>query len=198
MRWQILFLLALLAGCERARQDMYDQPRYKPYAASALFADGSSARPTPAGTVAHARGAFADSSGGRAGAQAVRQDLQAEAAPSQPYAVDLPLLRRGQERYSIYCVPCHSPAGDGDGLVVRRGFPAPPSFHSERLRTVADRHLYDVITRGYGIMYPYADRLEPRDRWAVVAYIRALQLSQHADAASLPEPVRARLPGGQP
>jgi mono/diheme cytochrome c family protein len=117
-----------------------------------------------------------------------------------PYPVDIQLLRRGQERFSIYCMPCHSPAGDGDGMVVRRGFPAPPSFHSDRLRAVPDRHIYDVITQGYGIMYPYADRVEPQDRWAIVAYIRALQLSQHAAADELSPAQRARLAsaGGQP
>jgi mono/diheme cytochrome c family protein len=193
-----LLLIGLLAGCERAKQDMYDQPRYKPYAASPLFADGASARPLPSGTVPHARGAFGGSTGGRVGTAEVRQDLQAEAAQAQPYPVDMQLLRRGQERFSIYCVPCHSPAGDGDGMVVRRGFPSPPTFHSERLRAVPDRHLYDVITQGYGIMYPYADRIEPQDRWAVVAYIRALQLSQHAEAAHLPDALRARLPARLP
>jgi mono/diheme cytochrome c family protein len=188
-----LCLPCLLAGCERARQDMYDQPRYKPYAASALFADGASARALPPGAVPHARGQFAGSSSGRAGTAAVLRDQQAEAARQNPYPVDMQLLRRGQQRYTIYCTPCHSPAGDGDGLVVRRGFPAPPSYHTERLRAVPDRHLYDVISHGYGIMYPYADRVEPADRWAIVAYIRALQLSQHAPAASLPPDVRAQL-----
>jgi mono/diheme cytochrome c family protein len=192
-----LLLVGLLAGCERARQDMYDQPRYKPNAASPLFADGASARPLPFGTVPHARGAFAGSSGGRVGTAAVLQDLQAEAAQAMPYPVDMQLLRRGQERFSIYCVPCHSPAGDGDGMVVRRGFPAPPTFHGDRLRTVPDRHIYDVITQGYGIMYPYADRVEPPDRWAIVAYIRALQLSQHAEAATLPDSLRGRLPAAE-
>jgi mono/diheme cytochrome c family protein len=188
-----LGLLLLLSACERAKQDMYDQPRYKTYAASGLFEDGASARPLPPGSVPHARGDFADSSGGRAGAAAVQRDQEAEAAQQNPYPVDQQLLRRGQQRFTIYCTPCHSAAGDGDGLVVRRGFPAPPSYHSDRLRAVSDRHLYDVITHGYGIMYPYADRIEPADRWAVVAYIRALQLSQHADAASLPQDIRDRL-----
>jgi mono/diheme cytochrome c family protein len=180
----------LLAACERAKQDMYDQPRYKPYAASPMFEDGASARPLPPGAVPHARGDFADSSGGRAGTGAVLRDQQAEAAQQNPYPVDLQLLRRGQQRFTIYCTPCHSPA---DGLVVRRGFPAPPSYHIDRLRAAPDRHLYDVITHGYGIMYPYADRVEPADRWAIVAYIRALQLSQHAPVASLPPDLRAQL-----
>lgn len=189
----MLLAMCVLGGCERARQDMYDQPRYKPYAASPLFADGSSARLPPMGTVPHARGAFAGSSGARVGTEAVLRDQQAEAAQAIPYPRDLRLLRRGQERYTIYCTPCHSVAGDGDGRVVRRGFPAPPTYHSERLRAAPDRHLYDVISKGYGIMYPYADRIEPADRWAIVAYIRALQLSQHAQASSLPPDLRARL-----
>jgi mono/diheme cytochrome c family protein len=94
--------------------------------------------------------------------------------------VAMELLRRGQERYNIYCAPCHSPLGDGDGMVARRGFPHPPSYHSDRLRQAPDRHFYDVMTKGYGIMAPYADRVAPEERWAIVAYIRALQLSQYA------------------
>lgn len=189
----MLGCLLLLAGCEGAKQDMYDQPRYKTYAASPLFDDGAAARPPVAGTEARARGAFADSSGGRQGADLVKADVDAERAQTNPYPVDLALLKRGQDRYTIYCMPCHSPAGDGDGLVVRRGFPAPPTFHQDRLRTVADRHFYDVITQGYGVMLPYADRVEPADRWAIIAFIRALQLSQHADAAALPADLRAQL-----
>jgi len=182
-----------LAGCEKAKQDMYDQPRYKTYAPSPLFEDGASARPPVAGTEPRARGAFADSSGGRKGVDLVRRDAQAEDAQTLPYPVDMTLLKRGQDRYMIYCMPCHSPAGDGDGLVVRRGFPPPPTYHQDRLRNAPDRHLYDVIAKGYGVMVPYGDRVEPADRWAIVAYIRALQLSQHAQAAALPAEVRARL-----
>ena len=189
----ILSALLMLAGCERARQDMYDQPRYKPFAASTIFDDGASARTAPEGTQPRARGAFAGSSGGRLGTEAVRTDLLAERAQTNPYPLDLALLRRGQERYTIYCMPCHSPAGDGDGLIVRRGFPPPPSYHQDRLRNAPDRHLYDVIKNGYGVMVPYGDRVEPADRWAIVAYIRALQLSQHAAAAELPGDVRTRL-----
>jgi mono/diheme cytochrome c family protein len=204
-----LFLLApgcllplfLLAGCERAKQDMYDQPRYKPFAASTLFADGAAARMPPEGTQPRARGAFADSTGGRAGAAAVRADIAAEQAQTNPYPVDMRLLERGRGRYMIYCLPCHSPLGDGDGLVVRRGFPAPPTFHQDRLRAAPDRHIYDVITHGYGVMAPYADRVDPADRWAIVAFIRALQLSQHAPVDGLPPALKARLdaqPGAAP
>jgi mono/diheme cytochrome c family protein len=188
-----LSALALLAGCERARQDMYDQPRYKPFAASRMFDDGASARTPPEGTQPRARGAFAGSSGGRVGAAAVEADVLAERAQANPYPVDLALLRRGQERFTIYCMPCHSPAGDGDGLVVRRGFPPPPTYHQDRLRNAPDRHIYDVIKNGYGVMVPYGDRVEPADRWAIVAYIRALQLSQHAPVAELPADDRTRL-----
>ena len=194
MRGLAIMVLALLAaGCERAKQDMYDQPRYRTFAASPMFADGSSARVAPAEAVPFARGPFADSTAGRTGRAVVEGDLAAERAQEMPYPVTMALLKRGQERYTIYCVPCHSVAGDGDGMVVRRGFPAPPTYHSERLRNAPDRHIYDVISQGYGIMYPYADRIEPADRWAVVAYIRALQLSQHAPAADLPPGVRVRL-----
>jgi mono/diheme cytochrome c family protein len=113
-----------------------------------------------------------------------------------PLPITLALLARGRERYDIFCAPCHSPAGDGDGMVARRGFPAPPSYHIERLRRVPDSHLYEVITQGYGVMYPYADRLSPEDRWAIAAYVRALQLSQSAPVGSLDVEDLARLNGG--
>lgn len=104
------------------------------------------------------------------------------------------LLARGQQRFEIYCAPCHGIAGYGDGLIVRRGFPAPPSFHQERLREAPAGHFLAVIANGFGAMFPYGDRVPPGDRWAVVAYIRALQLSQHAEAAALPADVREALP----
>jgi mono/diheme cytochrome c family protein len=100
-------------------------------------------------------------------------------------ALTLALLERGQQRYRIYCTPCHSELGDGNGMVVQRGFPHPPSYHSDRLRQAATQHFYDVITHGYGAMYSFAARVAPDDRWAIAAYIRALQLSQHASGADL-------------
>lgn len=183
-----------LAACEKAKQDMYDQPRYKPMARSSLFEDGTSARPSPEGSVPYAKGRFSGTSSGRLGEDEVERDAAALKAKTIPYPITEQLLRRGQDRYSIYCLPCHSPVGDGDGLITRHGFPHPPSYHTDRLRQAPDRHFFDVMTNGYGIMYSYADRVEPPDRWAIVAYIRTLQLSQHADMQNLPPDVRARLP----
>ncbi|HEX8989786.1 MAG TPA: cytochrome c [Rhodocyclaceae bacterium] len=181
------------AGCERAMHNMYDQPRYKAYAGSPLFADGSSARTPPPGTLAAARGPFAGTTSGRLGGEDADRDEAALAAPAMPYPVTRELLARGQERFGIYCVPCHSPAGDGDGLVARRGFPHPPSYHIDRLRNAPDRHLFEVIGGGYGVMPSYGDVVAPPDRWAIVAYIRALQLSQWARADALPGDARQRL-----
>ena len=103
-----------------------------------------------------------------------------------PMQVTPELLQRGRERYDIYCAVCHGATGEGNGEIVQRGFPAPPTYHSERLRNAPIGHFYDVITSGYGVMYSYASRVEPNDRWAIAAYIRALQLSQHASAGDLP------------
>ena len=167
-----------LAGCEKLARNMYDGAKEKPLRPSAAFDDGSSSRPRVEGTVEHARGILAGTSSGRVGREAEDRRLAAERASAIPYPVDLALLRRGRERFDIYCAPCHSRLGDGDGMVARRGFPHPPSYHIERLREAPDRHFYDVITNGYGVMYPYGDRVAPEDRWAIVAYIRALQLSQ--------------------
>ncbi|NGM88914.1 cytochrome c [Parapusillimonas sp. SGNA-6] len=191
--WVIVLVLPL-AGCERMMHNMYDQPRGRPYRSSTLFPDGAGAPTAPKGTVVYARGAEPGSSSGRLGAQEARRQARDEAAPTQPYPVDEMLLARGRERFDVYCMPCHSPIGDGDGRVVRRGFPAPPSYHSDRLRGVSDRYIFDVVTHGYGVMTSYADRIPPADRWAIVAYVRALQLSQHARLDRLPpdEAERAR------
>jgi mono/diheme cytochrome c family protein len=159
----VLTFALVVAGCEKAMQNMYDQPRYKPGAASALFGDGAADRPPPEGSVA--------------------VDAPQGMAPQPP--TTLALMQRGRERYGIYCEPCHGIAGNGHGMVPARGFPNPPSFHSDRLRAIGDAEIYRVITRGYGIMYPYANRVSPRDRWAIIAYIRALQLSQHAPLSAL-------------
>ena len=164
MRVAVLLPLLLLGAC---RLDMVQQRRMNTYAATPVWADGTTARPLPAGVVA-------------------RGDLARDAAGAALPPVTPALLARGQERYGINCLPCHGAAGDGDGMVVRRGFPAPPSYHTQRLRAVEARYLYDVITRGYGVMYSYAARVSPEDRWAIVAYVRALQLSRHTLVADVP------------
>ena len=214
-RVALLAALAALAlsGCEKAMQDMYNQPKYKPLAASPFWPDGRSARPDVAGTVAHSGGATAGTSSGELGrlplpaAQAPvypvddQGNVKANLTPASPQPLTatnpLPINRqtldRGRERFDIYCSPCHSIAGDGDGMVPRRGFPHPPSYHTPRLRNAPDAHFYNVITQGYGMMYSYADRVAPNDRWAIVAYIRALQLSQDARIGDVPPEHRAEL-----
>ncbi|MBL8287126.1 MAG: cytochrome c [Rubrivivax sp.] len=188
----LLAIGAGLGGCERVARDMYSQPRYDPGEASPLFADGKASRAPPAGSVPRAMGDLAATSSGRVGAEAVTARVAAEQAASAPVPT-LALLQRGRSRYEIDCLPCHSPLGDGDGPVVRRGFPRPPSYHQARLRDATDRHLFDVISHGYGVMPSYGDRLAPADRWAVVAYVRALQLSQHAPVEALPPALQATL-----
>ena len=175
----LLLLLPLaLPGCEKAARNMYEGARTHPLQASEAFPDGMASRNAVDGTVEHGRGVAAETSGGRNGARESRSREEADAASSMPYPMSMALLRRGQGRFSIYCTPCHGAGGEGDGMVVRRGFPRPPSYRIERLRDAPDRHIYEVIRDGYGVMYPFGDRIEPADRWAIVAYVRALQKSQ--------------------
>lgn len=194
MRRLLLLVAATcaLAGCERTMKNMYVQPLLGPDAASPLWADGKGSRPPPPGSVPVAVGDLAKTSSGRQGRDELDARAAAEAA-SAPPSVDMALLERGQSRYDVYCAPCHSVVGDGDGMVVRRGFPRPPSFHQVRLRDAPDRHVFDVITQGYGVMPAYADRVAPPDRWAIVAWVRTLQLSQDVPIASLPAGVQAQL-----
>jgi mono/diheme cytochrome c family protein len=202
----IVAVLLALAGCEQTFRNMYDQAKYKPLAPSAMWADGRSSRPAVDGSVSHAAGTFAGSSSGRLALTtpapvvppiaSVRDDLRpqgADVGTLRMPPITLALLQRGQERFDIYCAPCHSVAGDGDGFIARRGFPHPPSYHTDALRAAGDAHFYAVITDGYGAMYSYASRLTPEDRMAVVAYIRALQLSQHASLDDVPPDQRAAL-----
>ena len=188
-----LAALVATSGCERLMRDMYEQPKLNPASASPLFDDGSASRPRPPGSIAHAAGDLAATSSGRLGTAALDADAQSRAMDRLPAQPGAALLQRGRERYGIYCAPCHSALGDGEGRVVQRGFPAPPSYHLARLLQAPDRHFYDVITNGHGVMLPYADRVAPADRWAIVAYIRALQLSQRAPVAALPPEIRDRL-----
>jgi mono/diheme cytochrome c family protein len=178
----VLPLAIGLAGCERQMRNMYVQPRYEPGAPSPLFPDGLAQRVPVEGTVAYAAGDLALTSSGRRGTEVPAAEAASQLR-SAPPPITLALLQRGRSRFEIHCLPCHSALGDGDGRVVRRGFPSPPSFHQPRLRDAPDRHLYDVISDGYGVMPRYGDRVSPEDRWAIVAYVRALQLSQHAQVA---------------
>ena len=178
--------LALLAGC---RQDMHDQPKYKPLAASTFFRDGLSARPLVLGTVA--RGHLDDDVEFYSGKTAAGKLVEVF-----PVAVTADVLKRGQERFNIYCSPCHDRTGGGLGMVVRRGFKQPPSLHIERLRQASPGYLFDVMTSGFGAMPDYRSAVQPADRWAIVAYIRALQRSQQGTLADAPPEEAAKLQGG--
>ncbi|HEV3309611.1 MAG TPA: cytochrome c [Chloroflexota bacterium] len=176
-----------LGGC---RSEMYDQPRFKPYHASGFFEDGTSARPLVAGTVARRD----PNERGKASAEHFDTGKSGgKLAEVLPFPVDRSVLERGQGRYRIFCTPCHGELGNGRGMIVRRGFNPPPSFHGDELRKKPVGHYFDVMTRGFGTMYSYASRIPPRDRWAIAAYIRALQLSQHAAVSELPAEDQARL-----
>jgi len=175
--------LALAAGCTR-RMDMYDQPRFETYEASDIFPDGRASRDFPAGTVA--RGTLHDDPFFYKGME------DTALARDYPMPVTREVLLRGQERYAIYCTPCHDPGGHGRGMVVRRGFKQPTSLHIDRLREARPGYWFDVITNGFGQMAGYAAQIPPQDRWAIAAYGRALQLSQHAQLAALPADERAR------
>lgn len=170
-RWlTIVALGGLLAGCD---QNMDEQPRYSEYARAPLFR-GSVLRRPPENTVA-------------------RDDLEREKASNTKPVLSAELLARGRERFGIFCSPCHGAGGDGTGMVVQRGMPRPTSYHDDRLRTAEDQYFFDVITNGHGAMYSYAARVQPADRWAIVAYIRALQLSRQASLDDVPADERARL-----
>jgi len=192
-RAAVLSIALGLCGCERAMQNMYDQPRYRHMQVTPAQPDRQSVLALPAGSVPRAKGELASTSSGRIGAAAVSEEERAERAQTNPYPLNMALLEHGRERFDIYCAPCHGFAGNGEGVVAQRGFPHPPTYHQARLRAAPDRHFYDVMTNGYGIMYLYADRVTPAERWAIVAYIRALQLSQNAPVAGIPADVRAKI-----
>lgn len=178
----ILPLLFLMAAC---RQDMQDQPKYKPLGANRFFADGRDARPTPAGTIA--RDELNNTDAFHTGS------ANGEFLDTIPLKVDLQLLRRGQERFDIYCSPCHGRTGDGNGMVAQRGFKIPADLHTDRLRSVPPGYIYQVIKNGYGAMGDYGDQIPVNDRWAIVAYVKALQLSRDAPLNDVPEAQRGHL-----
>ncbi|SDL72065.1 Cytochrome C oxidase, cbb3-type, subunit III [Modicisalibacter muralis] len=176
----IAALLALsmtlsIAACDQPH--MEDQAKYETFEAAPEWADDQSALTPVPGSVA--------------------RDARLGPVPDElPMPLTAELLERGRERFNIYCSPCHARTGSGHGMVVQRGFPQPPTFHSERLRQAPLRHFYDVISDGFGVMYAYRDRVAPEDRWAIAAYIRALQLARHASLADVPADVRQRLKRG--
>jgi len=178
--------LVLVAGC---RQDMHNQPKYRPLRPSTLFADGSSARQPVDGTVA--RGTLnAD--------EALFTGMQNGAPVAEmPFAISASDLDRGEERYNIFCAPCHDQTGSGQGMIVQRGYRQPPSFHIERLKTVEPGYMFDVITNGFGVMPDYRAQIDARDRWRIIAYVKALQLSQPTVAEPAPgEPGATTPPPG--
>lgn len=182
-RFAWLPLCLLLAACH---VDMYDQPRYTANQPSDFFADGRAMRAAPANTVA--MGSFDPESALYTG------QVDGELAAELPLELTAELLEHGRTRYNAYCAPCHGLTGDGNGVIAYRGPIEVPSLHQDRLRTVAIGYVFDVITNGINRMYSYANRIPPEDRWAVAAYVRALQLSQNASASELTAEQRAQLP----
>ncbi|RDS80791.1 cytochrome c [Dyella monticola] len=188
--------VVMLAGCERAMHDMYAQPKYKPGASSPLFANGSAARHPPDGSLPAAEGERAGPSSGRLGRIVTSP---AQAGEGRSYPVTMALLQRGRNRYDIYCAACHGLTGAGNGMIVQRGFPRPLPYTDARLVRASDDDLQRDIRNGYGLMYPFGDRIDTHDRLAIVAYIRALQLSQHAPVKRLaPQDLNALREGGAP
>jgi mono/diheme cytochrome c family protein len=156
---------------------MASQPRYDPYEESSFFPDALSARPLPAGTIP--------------------RDFAPVPSDEPPFPITLDVVHRGRERFNIYCTPCHGFAGYGDGMAARRGFQRPPaSFHSDKLRAAAPAYFFDVMTNGFGAMPPYSYQVAPHDRWAIAAYIRALQISQWTAAETIPPEELRRLESG--
>jgi hypothetical protein len=178
-----LLLLFVLAGC---RTDMQDQPKFIPLRKSDFYDDHRSSRPVIVGTVA--RGQLRDDTYFYTGM--VGRDV----GNVMPFPVTRDVLARGQERYNIYCSPCHSELGDGNGMIVQRGYRRPPSYHIDRLRQAPLGHFYDVISNGFGAMPDYSAQVAPADRWAIIAYIRALQYSQNAPAGSVPAGAETKPP----
>jgi len=174
-RIALLFGCLALAGCTRSNMD--SQPKYDEYKPGGLFRDGKVLQTPPEGTMS-------------------RDDLALNKEATQKPTITRQLLSRGRQQYDVFCSPCHDRVGTGHGIVVQRGMPEPPSFHDNRLIEADDQHFYDVITNGFGVMYHYADRIRPRDRWAIIAYVRALQLSQHASLATLSADDRTHLIAG--
>ena len=171
----LLFCLGVMASCTL---DMHDQPRYEPFEESNFFADKASVRPRVADTVARGQAHLDE--------QLYTGRINGDFAQTFPFTVTLATLARGEERYNIFCTPCHGLVGDGHGIITQYGMKVPPSFHDPDLRDQPPGYYFDIITGGTRVMPSYAARIPPADRWAIIAYIRALQLSQNADVKQLP------------
>jgi hypothetical protein len=169
------FSLLFALGC---RQDMHDQPKFFPQRGTSFFPDGRSVRPQVAGTVA--RNQLDETSYFYTGL------VDGKEGNTLPFPVTMQVLQRGQERYNVYCTPCHSRVGNGEGMIVQRGYAHAGDFHTARLETAPLGHFFYVITNGYGAMPDYSAQVQPADRWAIVAYIKALQLSQKATQSDVP------------
>jgi len=188
----VVFCALAAGGC---RLDMHDQPKYTPLRQSDFFADGRAARPLVEGTVA--RGLLNEDE------LLISGKTDGKLATEFPFPVTAEVVARGRERYDVFCSPCHDRTGAGNGMIVRRGYRAPPSFHQDRLRQAPPGHFVDVMTNGFGAMPDYRSQVPPRDRWAITAYIRALQLSANATLSEVPPAEREKLapgtgPSGEP
>jgi mono/diheme cytochrome c family protein len=179
-------MVSAAVGC---RQDMHDQPKYIPLRPSTFFADGRSARPLSEGTVA--RGHLNENTAFYTGKGADGKLLE-----QFPMPVTREMILRGRQRFNVYCTPCHSRLGDGNGMVVQRGYRHAPSYHIDRLRQAPAGHFFDVMTNGFGAMPDYAQQVQPADRWAIVSYIRVLQYSQQASINDVPADARGQLGTG--
>ena len=176
----VLGILVAGTGCQYLRQDMANQPKNRSLSPSEFFEDGRSERPLIENTVA--RGSIAED-----------ELFVPKDSNHFPVPVNAELLARGEERYKIFCTPCHGLQGDGNGMIAMRGMKHPPSFHQDRLRQAPNGYFFDTITNGFGAMYGYSAQIPPRDRWAIIAYVRALQLSRNAKVADLPAELREKL-----
>ncbi len=184
LRSTIIVVICCLSATA-CRQDMHDQPRYEPLEKSTFFSDQRASRPVVEGTVARGQLNLDE--------HLYTGKINDELATSFPYSITKEVLVRGQERFNIFCSPCHGQVGNGQGMIVQRGFRQPPSYHIPRLREAPSGHFFDVITNGFGSMYSYASRVSVEDRWAITAYIRALQLSQNASLEDVPQEQRRQL-----
>ena len=186
--WAVAVIALALAACQRTGpswQQMGQQPKYDPLVPSDFFADGMSARPRLAGTIA--RGEI------NVDPYLETGKINGQDGDAFPFPVTGDVMARGHERFDVYCSPCHGRLGDGNGMIPARGYRRPPSYHTATLRTAKTAHFFDVMTNGFGAMPSYRGQIPPRDRWAIVAYIRALQLSQTATVNDVPAEDRGKV-----